>query len=111
MAQMLVVVGACAAVGHGEGDGGAGGDTADHARQYLGVLAVAARTGDTGQMPRRAQREEAVDAVEVDHDTRRHTVEYAGHRRPVALAGGGEAQDVAKCIHAGFIMSATEAPV
>ena len=99
VAQVVVVGRVLVLIAHDETDGAAGGAAFEYAREYFHAVGLAARGGQ-GALSRPAAGQFGTDEIHVDGNAGGKAVDDAAKGGAVALAKGGEAQDVAKGVHA-----------
>jgi len=105
LADAAVVLAARIRVADQQRDRGAGGQPLVHAAEDFHRVRLVPLRG----VPRgagRAPREVLHEVFGCDRDARRATVDHAADRRPMGFAEGGDAQQVAKAVHAGAGMPA-----
>ena len=97
VAHLLVVVGVLIAVVYQKTDGLARRHSVKHAAQYLHLVCFLSGS-DKSALPGTATVEFALYEVDIYPDTCRHTVDDTANGGAVALAEGGQAEDMAKTV-------------
>lgn len=96
-AHVLIILRVLISVAHDEANGATSRFALKHTAQNLDLVGFVATSGNSA-LPRSATVQFALDERQVDVDAGRHAVDNATNGFAVALAKGGQREDVAKCI-------------